>query len=259
MSDIKKVLELSVMAGEILLRNGAEIFRVQDTMTIIVDSFEKANFNVYVISNGIFASISKGNENHYTEIKHIPLSPVHLGRVEAVNNLSREIAQGKLNIDEAINELHRISKIPYSSDKLQILCSGIGSACFCYIFGGTAFDSGVSFISGIILYIFITFIGKRKVSKIMVNILGSSLVTLCGCILFSFNIGNNLDKIIIGSIIPLVPGVPITTSIRDFLNGDYLSGTIRLIDALLIAFCIAIGVGIILKFYNLIGGVLLWC
>ena len=52
-----------------------------------------------------------------------------------------------------------------------------------------------------------------------------------------------LDKIIIGGLIILVPGVPFTSSIRDFFNGDYLSGTIRLIDALLVSLCMAIGVG----------------
>ena len=39
----------------------------------------------------------------------------------------------------------------------------------------------------------------------------------------------------IGALMPLTPGVALTMSIRDFISGDYLSGTIRLIDALLTA------------------------
>ena len=62
-----------------------------------------------------------------------------------------------------------------------------------------------------------------------------------------------MSHIIIGSIIPLVPGVPLTNSIRDFFNGDYISGTIRLIDTLLIAACIAIGVGGMLMIANMLG------
>lgn len=257
MDDKKRILDLAVKAGEILLKNGAEIFRVQDTMTIIANTYNVHDFNVYVISNGIFASINEDKENHYTEVKHIPLSPVHLGRVAAVNSLSREIAEGKYTVDEAILELKKIETIPYSKNFSQILSSGIGSACFCYIFGGTFYDSIISFISGILLYVFITSVSKIKMSKIMINILGSSLVTLCGILLLRLGFGNNLDKVIIGSIIPLVPGVPLTTSIRDFLNGDYLSGTIRLIDALLIAFCIALGVGIVFKVFNIFGGVVI--
>ena len=66
------------------------------------------------------------------------------------------------------------------------------------------------------------------------------------------------DKVIIGCIMPLVPGIALTTSIRDLFNGDYVSGTIHLMDALLTAFCIAIGVGTIITIYQLIpGGILL--
>ena len=66
------------------------------------------------------------------------------------------------------------------------------------------------------------------------------------------------DKIVIGDIMPLVPGIALTTSIRDFFNGDYLSGTIHMIDAVLTAFSIAVGVGTIITLYQLFtGGALL--
>ena len=62
------------------------------------------------------------------------------------------------------------------------------------------------------------------------------------------------DKIIIGDIMPLVPGIVFTTSIRDFYNSDYLSGTIHLIDALLTALCIAVGVGLPIILFRYMGG-----
>ena len=49
---------------------------------------------------------------------------------------------------------------------------------------------------------------------------------------------------VIGSIMPLIPGVPFTNAIRDIANGDYISGSVRMLDALLVFFCIAIGVGV---------------
>lgn len=83
----------------------------------------------------------------------------------------------------------------------------------------------------------------------MQTIFSSAIVTMAG--MFIAYIGGfflpkpDMDKIIIGGLIILVPGIPFTTSIRDFFNGDYLSGTIRLIDALITAVCMAIGVGIV--------------
>ena len=67
-----------------------------------------------------------------------------------------------------------------------------------------------------------------------------------------FSFGDSMDMIVIGSIVPLLPGVPLTNSIRDYLNGDYLSGTIRMIDAVLVACCIALGVGIVLRVFQMV-------
>lgn len=98
---------------------------------------------------------------------------------------------------------------------------------------------------------------QRKTSKFITNIFGSALVTLVSLITFSIGLPVLYDKIIIGAIMPLVPGIALTTSIRDFFNGDYLSGAIHMIDAVLTAFCIAAGVGTVMTIYNLIvGGIL---
>ena len=91
-------------------------------------------------------------------------------------------------------------------------------------------------------------------SKIITNLLGSALVSLITLMFFATGMPLQYDKIIIGGIMPLVPGIAITNSIRDFINSDYLSGSIRLIDALLTAFCIAVGVGIVITITTLIGG-----
>ena len=60
--------------------------------------------------------------------------------------------------------------------------------------------------------------------------------------------------IIIGAIMPLVPGIAFTTSIRDIYNGDYLSGTIHLLDAIITAACIAVGACLPLIVIRYFGG-----
>lgn len=239
----QKVLDLIMLAGEILLHNGAEIFRVQETMEHIAKAYQVHNLHIYAIANGIFVTLQESNYQRSTEIKHIPLSIVHLGRVTAVNQLSREITQGNITVDEAFDKLREIEKLPTVSYLSQTLAASIGCACFCYIFGGSLYDCLIASVAGFCLYSFFHLKGIRSMSKVLRNILGSMLVTVISFLLFSLGLGNNLDKIIIGSIIPLVPGVAITTSIRDYFNGDYLSGTIHLTDAILVALCIAIGVG----------------
>jgi uncharacterized membrane protein YjjB (DUF3815 family) len=49
---------------------------------------------------------------------------------------------------------------------------------------------------------------------------------------------------IVGSLIPLIPGVPFINGIRDLANEDYIAGTTRLTDAFLAFLCIALGVAL---------------
>ena len=240
-------LELSVLAGEILLYNGAEIFRVQETMERIAKAYRMDSFHVYVISNGIFACGTENGVVHTAEIRAVSLAPTHLGRIAAVNQLSREIEEGKYTVPHAFQRLEDIKALPFASKWFRLLACAVGSAGFCYLLGGTLWDSFASFFTGLLLYLFLLMKGTQKLSKIMTNILGSGLVTLCSVLLYMLGIGHHIDHMVIGSIIPLVPGVAFTTSIRDFFNGDYVSGAIRLIDALLIAACIALGVGFVLR------------
>lgn len=253
----QQILELTIIAGELLLKSGAEIFRVEDTMEKIAAAYGAQNYTVYVVSNGVFATVGMGDASYQTQVQNAPLAPVHLGRVAAVNSLSRRITQGELSLEEATKQMRAVWDIPFTSPKTQIIAAGIGSACFCYIFGGTLTDSIISCISGILLWIFMLKSSDIKLSKMIAHIIGSVFVTAFGLLIYNLGMGNQMDKIIIGSIIPLVPGVPLTTAVRDFFNGDHLSGTIHLIDALLVAACIAIGVGAVFKIAGWIPGVIL--
>lgn len=93
-------------------------------------------------------------------------------------------------------------------------------------------------------------------SKIVVNIVGGGIITaLAIAALFIITVPMRLEGMIIGSIMPLVPGVAFTNAIRDIADSDFLSGTVRMIDALLVFVYIAIGVGAVLGVYNgMIGG-----
>ena len=113
-------------------------------------------------------------------------------------------------------------------------------------------------MAGFLLYVFVLWSGKRHMSKIVANLLGGALVTLSCILLYRVGLGRDMNHMIIGAIIPLVPGVPFTNGIRDIANGDYISGAVRLLDAILVFLCIAIGVGVMFTVYRRVtGGVML--
>lgn len=244
----RQVLDLVSLMGETLLLNGAEISRVQTTMELVSKAYNKDDIDVYAISNGIFVTLRHDDKTRCTHIKHVPLATPNLGRVTQINALSRKIVENHLPLDAAMEEMQQILNTPTFPLWVQIIACAVGSSCFCYLFGGSILDFFAAIPVGILLCIAQAFMGKARLSKMIQTILGSALVTLYGLLAARLFPGLDMDKIIIGGLIILVPGVPFTTSIRDFFNGDYLSGTIRLIDAILVAVCMAIGVGVIYYF-----------
>ena len=95
----RRIMDFIMAAGQTLLENGAEVFRVEQTMEIMARSFHLREFHVYVLTNGIFASAGTAE---ISEVRNVPTRTTHLGRVAAVNQLSRQIAEGSVTtIDEA--------------------------------------------------------------------------------------------------------------------------------------------------------------
>lgn len=247
----KEVLTLAVEIGDALLRNGAEVYRVEDTVLHILEAYEIENCDVYVLSNGIFASANEDKDDACSMIRHVPLGKTHLGRIAALNQLSREICSHDCSLIDSWDRLEKCKSIPYNSKCTQVFFCGLGSAGFCYLFGGMVLDTAFAFLAGALLQIFLCFSDKRLQSKFITNILGSALVTSISLLALATGFPVLQDKIVIGAIMPLVPGIALTTSIRDLFNGDYLSGAIHLMDALLTAFCIAVGVGALITLYQL--------
>ena len=250
----KEVLALSVEIGDALLRNGAEVYRVEDTVMHVLEAYEIENYDVYVLSNGIFASANENKDDACSMIRHIPLGSIHLGRVAAINQLSREICSHECSLADAWTRLEECKSIPYSSRLTQLIFCGLGCACFGYLFGGNLLDAVTSFFIGVLLQLFRDSLNQNKNSKFITNILGSALVTLLALDTMRLGAPTHYDKVIIGGIMPLVPGIALTTSIRDFFNGDYLSGIIHMIDAVLTAFSIAVGVGTVITIFQFLSG-----
>ncbi len=254
MTDTKTVLNFAVELGDILLRNGAEVYRVEDSVLAILNAYDITNCDVYVLSNGIFASAEETTINASSMIRHVPMYPMHLGRIAALNSLCREVCAKTITIDDAMEKLGEYKNLPGYNLPVMILATGIGCGGFAYLFGGTALDSIFATIVGCLLRVFLYYEARLGNSKTVTNVLASIVVSFLSIACLATGLPLHYDKIIIGGIMPLVPGIPLTNSIRDFINSDYLSGSIRLIDALLTAFCIAVGVGTVITFFTLIMG-----
>ena len=93
---------------------------------------------------------------------------------------------------------------------------------------------------------------KLNINSIVRTLLSSIVLSTIAILCHKVHIIANQQSVITGTLMLLVPGIAITNSLRDIIGGDYVSGLARMIEAILIAVSIAIGVGIMMM---VLGGV----
>lgn len=247
--EIKKLLVLATLAGSIMLKSGAEIYRVEDTIIRICKSRKGIKYvDAYIVPTGIFISLEyKGELMSY--IKRIKSISIDLNKIAMVNEFSRAFVNSQQPLDIWLEELKRINKVNRYTRLTKTIFGSLAAAFFCVLFGGSVLDFIGSAIVSFIALTIVNLISKLELTFFIDNLIGSALAALLSHILVHIGVGENIDKIIIGSIMCLVPGVAITNSIRDTMSGDFVSGLSRGAEAVFSAIAIALGVGIILNFY----------
>ena len=233
----EEVLRLASEAGRILLQNGAEISRVEDTMERIATHYGVQGENFFVLSNGIFTT-----GRSYANAQFIPIKGASLDKVAAVNQFSRDIQAYDLSLEEACSRLEEIKNLPSKPLWEQYVAAGIGCAAFCIIFGGGLADAAASLAAALFLNFLVARIGMPYLSKTLANVAAGFIGTLLCILFYSLGFGSNLGNMVVGTMILLTPGVAFTNGLRDIANEDYLAGMTRLTDALMMFIAIAVGV-----------------
>lgn len=245
--DYKLLLDTAVMAGEIMLRNGAETHRVEDTVRRILSLSGLAKIEVFVIATGFMVTLDNKDMDSMTIVRRIESRGTNLLKVHAVNSISRKFCAGEMTLDEAFHEVRDIYR-SRTMPRLQMGAIVAITAGFTVMFGGSAADMIISAATGVILSGMLLLSKKTGMHMFISNIICAVMIAVCAYVSANYIPGGILpgafhqDTIIIGCIMPLVPGAAITNAILDTLYGDYISGSAKMLEAFLIASAIAIGI-----------------
>lgn len=244
----KLLLNFAMLIGEVMLENGAETSRVEDTMSRILNSSNCQTAESFVTPTGIFATLNHPDIDLMTVVKRIQKRQINLNKIAKANQLSRQYCEGTISLESAMYALKQlIDEKPYGP-LINIGATGISAGTFALVLNGTLIDMGIALISGLLIGIIQHFFSRLDISKFFIDIVGGAIgASIAYLFFYYFKIGDNFDLIVISSVMPMVPGVAITNAIRDTLHGDLISGVARTMDAFIVATSIATGVGIVLS------------
>ena len=242
----QQLLEIASRLGHSMQKCGAEIYRIEDSLTRVLKALGAVDVNVFVINSAVMLSIKTGEETVLSEIRRSPIRGTDLHKLDRLNTLCRRICSETMNYDIIIAEIDKIDTKKEYPILLKFLGFIMISVSFCLIFGGGLLEAIAALAVSFIVYPFVYAMDRLKTGIFFKNITASAAIALLTVLFSAFIISVNIDKVIIGTFMNLVPGVSLVTSMRDIIAGDLIAGKNSLTEAIIIAIGMALGAGIVL-------------
>ncbi|MFT8748720.1 threonine/serine exporter family protein [Liquorilactobacillus nagelii] len=240
------IIETILLAGKIMIENGADMARVDDTLTRIARNAGIEQPKIFETTTGILMSIP---ERKASQVEPILKRTIDLEKVSLVNQNSRAFQAGKISLNELHNNLIKLNiSTPFFSFWLQLLAA-VGVSCtLMLMYGGHWQGLIATALAGGLGYSCYYFINNHLKVRFVSEFLASFLIGIIAVICVRVNVGEQVNMITVGGVMPLVPGVPITNAVRDVFAGHLLSGMSRALESLLSACAIGMGIAFVFRF-----------
>lgn len=245
MDDItcEDIMNIVIKAGCMVLENGGETYRTEETIIHIAKSLGAKTASAFVSPTVVMFSYTDELDHYHSGIKRINKKVVNLQTVARVNDLSRRLEKrARLSSPKQVaNLLERIEKAPVYPSWLVVLGSAISSACFAFLFGGKWKEALAAFVVGGFLRFSLVGLDKLLLSSFITSLYSGAFASVLCEIAFLLHLIPSSFTTMIAVLMQVVPGLAIVTGIRDLMSGDLVSGNARVMDAFMIAAGLSVG------------------
>lgn len=239
--DYYLLVDLAIHLGYELAMSGAETFRVEDTICRILRAYG-IDAEVFAIPNCLTISFEAANGKPLTRMHRIGFHGNDLEAVEQFNALSRRICAETPEPSVAMEWMKETkAKCRKYTFPMHLLGDFLGSFGFALFFGGALIDGVCAGFCGLVVGFAEQIMGRLKTNQFFSTITASFLMAVVAYAAAAFGLVYNVDAVIIGTLMILVPGLLFTNSMRDIIYGDTNSGINRIVQVVLIAIAIALG------------------
>lgn len=240
--EVSSFLRTLIRMGEALKNCGAEVYRAEDTLNRIAHAYGAEEINVFVITSSIVVTLKMPGLAPQTQTRRLRSGgSTDLLQLEKLNALSRQVCAQPPSPEEFERRLEGILCQQPDAQRHLLGCV-LGAGFSTVFFGGTLTDGLLAGCIAVLICMM-----QRKLTGLFVNqiefqfiasfISGVAVFLLCGHMPML-----HADKVIIGDIMLLIPGMMLTNAVSDILLGDIISGSMRLIEALMLAASLALGI-----------------
>ncbi len=236
-----EVLSLALDIGKSMVKCGAEMNRVEETIIRICYAYGMKRVEVFSIISMMTVTAFDEEGNDYTQSRRIYAYSNNLGRLEQLNALSRSICFDPIEISAAREELEKINNEEKRFRLSACFGNVIAASAFTVFFGGSWRDALAAAPIAVMIYLMNSFIKARGMNRLFFTAVCSALSGFFALLIVRVGLADNADMIMIGDIMLIIPGLMLINAIREMLCGDIMSGLMRFLETIIIALSIACG------------------
>ncbi len=238
---MKEYLSCAMSIGEQMLLCGAEVHRVEDAMQRMCRSFGAVRTDIFIITSSMVATVLGEDGESFTQTRRIHGGGTDMERLHRLNDLCRRICSERMTPAQIRDAYDAILCTPTYPFALECVSYAVIAGSFTLFFGGNLTEAAISFLIGSLIRFVVLFVDRKVINRIFGKCIASFAASALAFVAVQAGIIPSVDKIVIGNIMTLIPGIGLTNALRDLFVGDSITGLLRLADAALNALAIAGG------------------
>lgn len=227
--------------GREMLVRGGEVWRVQEIVEQLCESFLFESWDVWVISSCIEATVQTWDGREYTQVRVVNGRSYDLDKLDRLYALAEEVCEKNMGVNEIRTRLDEIlarKGLPVKEEVIATIASALG---FLFFFNGNYQDAFVIVLAVLGLVMFNKTIGKNVDNLLVYNTMAMFVMGVILLASLAAGFGHSLPALATTAVIMLAGGLGIANGIGDFIHGNTLSGLSETSNSILGAVGIALG------------------
>ena len=230
------------LAGRLIMENGGETCRVEETVLRMGHAFGFREVECFAVPSGLFVSYRKSDGTIETAVKRIRRKGIDLPRIDEVNAISRHLEQEKMSCQEVLSQLKAVERRPSRLSPLQMAgAAAMSTAGWALMFGGGVWDLVTAFFVGLLSEWVTLLMDKFHMQTLVATLAGGFLAAFLPMAVNRLTGALVVEAAVAGALMPMLPGLAMTNAVQDTMRGDMVSGISSAVSAAMTAVLLAVG------------------
>ncbi|QNV03939.1 threonine/serine exporter family protein [Shewanella algae] len=230
-----------IKLGKALHKFGTPAYRLETHLQTVAKTLGIEGYFLISPTSMTFV-LQHDTDQEYNHVARVKPGELDLGSLARTDALVQELSLGQRSLSEALERLDEIANKsnPYGP-MLTLGAFGTSAAAFAMLMGSSWNDVFWSALIGMLVYGLVFSAERSRRMAELLEPLAAMLAGFAACGLAQLDAGLNIPVVVLSGIIVFIPGLALTLGLAELAARDLMSGTMRIMDAVMLLFKLYFG------------------